>query len=76
MFLKDESVPMQICFLAADVAEVRAIFDEQTFEPSSREICNYGHLLANRYVRSVCAGRNACVKVVHSHAVASNQAMV
>jgi hypothetical protein len=74
MFLKNESVLIQIGFFAADVAAVKAKLDEQTIESSLREFCDYGYLLASRYVRSVLAGRNACVEVITSHAVASNQA--
>ncbi len=70
-FVKDESVHMQICFFAADVAVVTAKLHEQTIESSSHEFVDYVYLLANRYVRSVLAGRNACVKLIHSHAVAS-----
>ena len=74
MFLKDESVLIQICFLAAEVAVVNAKLDKQTVESCSREFCDYGYLLASRYLRSMLTARNACVKVIHSHAVASNQA--
>ncbi len=74
MFLKNETVLIQISFLAADVAAVKAKLDEQTIESSLRELCDYAYLLGSRYVRSVLAGRNACVKVIYSHAVASNQA--
>ena len=69
---KDKSVHVQMCFLAADVAVVKAKLDEQTLEFTFLEFCDYGYLLANRYVKSVLAGRSACVKVIHSHAVASN----